>query len=91
MEDRLVVVALYPDGVYMSQMYLPFAGIPGYEASDKMYNLAMDHYYDVLEWCSANCQGPWECGTDDILYLGVRVRLGTMDDFTYFNLKWNCR
>ena len=91
MEDRLVVVALYPDGVYMSQMYLPFAGIPGYEASDEIYNQAMDHYHDVLNWCSTNCQGPWECGTDDILYLGVRVRLGTMEDFTYFNLKWNCR
>ena len=87
----MVVIAEYPDGVTVSQMYLPFAGTPGYSTNDSNYNIAMDHYYEILNWCSSNLRGPWECNTDDILYIGVRVRIGTLDDLAYFNLKWNCK
>lgn len=85
----MIVVALYPDGITMSQLYLPFAGTPGYSVSDTQYNKAMDHYTDVQSWCDAHLVGPWSCNPGDILHVGVRVRIGSLDDLAYFCLKWS--
>ena len=86
----MIVVARYPNGNKMSQMHLPFASTPGYTASHESYRLAMNHFTEVINWCTKHLMGPWECTDSDILHEGIRVRIGDQKDIAYFKLKWDC-
>jgi len=86
----LIAVARYPDGNVLDQLHLPYAGIPGYSASHDSYKIAMKHWEDVQQWCAVFLQGPWQCDNNDILFEGIRVRIGALKDLAYFQLKWDC-
>ena len=43
---------------------------------------------EVLAYCSLVCSGPWESDQLDILYNGIRVRLGRQQDYFMLKLKY---
>ena len=86
----MIAVARYPDNNVLNQLHLPYAGLSGYSSSTQNYQLAMDHWKEVQQWCTMFLQGPWQCDNTDILFDGVRVRIGALKDLAYFQLKWDC-
>lgn len=43
---------------------------------------------EVLAYCSLVCSGPWESDQLDILYNGIRVRIGSDKDLVFLKLKY---
>lgn len=85
----MIVVARYPNGFRMNQLQMPFAGMGGYTAAEQNYKQAVEHYQSVIQWCKEYLSGPWDCNERDILYDGIRVRIGTEIDVAFFKLKWD--
>lgn len=53
------------------------------------YNKAEKHFNNVSEWCKKCLCGPYELDKEqDLLFDGVRIRLGRESDIAYFQLKW---
>ena len=43
---------------------------------------------EVLAYCSLVCSGPWESDQLDILFNGIRVRIGSDKDLVFLKLKY---
>jgi hypothetical protein len=93
----MICLAKYPNGFILNQTHLPYytlwlaAGGPkpqNFQSKDKNYIQAIDHYKDVLDWCKEVFVGPYILNEQDILYYGIRVRIGNLQDQFLFTLKW---
>lgn len=43
---------------------------------------------EVLNYCGCVCSGPWESDQLDILFNGIRVRIGSDKDLVFLKLKY---
>ena len=43
---------------------------------------------EVWEYCHNTCSGPWESDNLDVLYNGIRVRIGDEKDLMFLKLKY---
>jgi hypothetical protein len=93
----MICLAKYPNGFILNQTHLPYytswltAGgskPQNFQPSDKNYLRAIDHYINVLLWCKNTFIGPYNLDEQDILYYGIRVRIGSLQDQFLFTLKW---
>jgi hypothetical protein len=88
----MIALAQYPSGLKLDQTALSFyykslVNVT-LSAQSKKYSQALDHFLDVRKWCELNCKDPYSIEISDLLFDGVRVRIGSYDDFVYFTLKW---
>ena len=86
-------LAKYPNGFILIQMHIPYCTQPVtarkiYRSDDRDYLKAIDHYKNVLAWCKEMFVGPYILNEQDILYYGIRVRIGSLQDQFLFKLKW---
>jgi len=91
----MIALAPYPQGLKLDQTVLSYywnvstlGAVGGQPAIHKKYQQAHDHYTQVRNWCIENLNGPYIVDVEDILYDGVRVRVGTEFDLAYFTLRW---
>ena len=90
----MIYLAKYPNGFILIQMHIPYctqsalAKPPNFQSIDKNYLKAIDHYKNVLDWCREMFVGPYILNEQDILYYGIRVRIGSLQDQFLFKLKW---
>jgi len=89
----MIAVAIYPNNFCLEQGVLSsfwnnFSQINQLSTAYQKYKPAHDHYTQVRNWCVENLSGPYCIDVNDILYDGVRVRVGKVDDLAYFALKW---
>jgi len=89
----MIALAPYPNGLqYASWWSLPGGADPrrlATPAAIRQHDKVVGHYNNVSDWCKKNLTGPYEINKEtDILYDGVRVRLGRESDMAYFQLKW---
>jgi len=89
----MIALAQYPAGLKLDQTALSFYYKTLVNASltsqNNQYTQALGHFLDVREWCALHCNGPYTIEISDILFDGVRVRIGSYDDLFYFTLKWS--
>ena len=84
----MILVAEYPDNFkcYASKGKWLRSGSASHRNS---YNKAEKHFNNVSEWCKKYLCGPYELDKEqDLLFDGVRIRLGRESDMVYFQLKW---
>ena len=89
----MILVAAYPDNFKCYAMLHGaidferlFYNSNGYQNS---YNKAEKHFNNVSEWCKKCLCGPYELDKEqDLLFDGVRIRLGRESDMVYFQLRW---
>lgn len=43
---------------------------------------------EVWQYCHNTCSGPWESDMLDVLYNGIRVRIGSEKDLMFLKLKY---
>lgn len=43
---------------------------------------------EVLEYCGRTCSGPWQSDVLDIMFNGIRVRIGNEKDLMFLKLKY---
>ena len=81
----MIALAQYPSGLKLDQTALSFyykslVNVT-LSAQSKKYSQALDHFLDVRKWCELNCKYPYSIEISDLLFDGVRVRIGSYDDF----------
>ena len=83
----MIALAQYPSGLKLDQTALSFyyksLVNATLSAQSKKYSQALDHFLDVRKWCELNCKYPYSIEISDLLFDGVRVRIGSYDDFVY--------
>ncbi len=89
----MIALAPYPQGLKLEQIVLSFfwQNVSQLNQQSKVYQShkqAHEHYTQVRNWCMVNLTGPYCIDVEDILYDGVRVRVGTETDLAYFTLRW---
>ena len=89
----MIAVALYPNNFCLEQSVLSYfwnniSQVNQQSPAFEKYNQAHEHFIQVRNWCIENLTGPYCIDVNDILYDGVRVRVGKVDDLAYFTLKW---
>jgi hypothetical protein len=88
----MIAIAPYPQGFKLDQPALSYyyynLNNKGPIVSSEKYKRALHHYTTVKKWCDQFCIGPYSIEKTDILYDGIRVRLGTNEDLAYFTLTW---
>ena len=92
--DIIAVVALYrPGGEGAFDIWRLGAGGDLQHLAEpsvvRQYDKVEGHYNDVSGWCKENLTGPYIINKEtDILFDGVRVRVGRESDMAYFQLRW---
>jgi hypothetical protein len=88
----MIAVAPYPRGWKLDQTALSYfyynMANNGPTVMTQKYKQALEHYNAIQQWCTENCQGPYDLAYSDILHDGIRVRLGSKEDLAFFQLKW---
>ena len=79
-QDDLLII-LYPEG-----RVFPSITLQGEE-----YDFIRGFREEVMDYCRQNLQGPWQSDELDILYNGVRIRLGSKKDKFLLTLKYNVK
>jgi len=89
----MIVIAPYPNGFHPDMWFCtPGGADPRHLAEPavvRQYDKVEGHYNDVSGWCKENLTGPYIIDKEtDILFDGVRVRVGKESDMAYFHLRW---
>ena len=93
----MIALAPYPDGISVWSIWngssMPGGNGEYYEEVEfvppSVYNKVVGHYNNVSDWCKENLTGPYELDErTDILFDGVRIRIGRESDMAYFQLRW---
>ena len=89
----MIALAPYPNGIQMDAWWsLPGGADPLHLAQPSVIRQCdevVGHYNNVSDWCKGNLIGPYELDEKtDILFDGVRIRIGRESDMAYFQLRW---
>ena len=77
----MLIVIPYPNG----EKFISVA-----QASDNKETIAA-YRKDILEYVDMVCTGPWQSDHGDILWEGVRIRLGRQQDYFMLQLKYGIK
>ena len=72
----MLIVIPYPNG----EKYLNV----GHDKADEIQAMRKD----ILEYVDMVCTGPWQSDDIDVLYNGIRIRLGRQQDYFMLQLKY---
>jgi len=89
----MIVIAPYPNGFHPDMWWcMPGGADPRNLAEPaiiRQHGKVFEHYHNVSSWCKENLTGPYIIDKEtDILFDGVRVRVGRESDMAYFQLRW---
>jgi hypothetical protein len=89
----MIALAPYPNGVQMDAWWSPPGGADPLHLAQpsviRQCDEVVGHYNNVSDWCKGNLIGPYELDEKtDILFDGVRIRIGRESDMAYFQLRW---
>ena len=92
----MIALARYPNGIQMDAWWsFPSISIRGTSREPvqpevvRQCDEVAGHYNNVSDWCKENLIGPYELDEKtDILFDGVRIRIGRESDMAYFQLRW---
>ena len=78
-DSTSLVIILFPQGRVF----------PSVTIQQQEYDFIRGFREEVMDYCRKNLQGPWQSDELDILYNGVRIRLGSKKDRFLLTLKYD--